>query len=319
MRRYIALRDSPSACAAAVALPACRRNAVRIRARSASSRLISSSAGGPCSAAPRRRSALPTILTTREQHGPLHDIAQLAHVARPGILRKRADRLRIEAAQRASVAARRIRKGRPRQRQDIRRSLAQGRHLNFHRVDAKHQVLAELACCNALPEVRIGRRDQAHVHTPRTRGADRLELARSPARATALPAGRPGGFPTSSRNNVPPSASSKRPVRSWRCVGKRAFGGDRTSHFRTHRPATHRYSLSINERSRRPDQLHGPILPNRLLPVPFSPVMRTGAFESATRRATARTLPASPEIRRSRRLLRHLATGRSQPPGVGCA
>ena len=109
------------------------------------------------------------------------------------------------------------------------------------------------------------------------------------------------------------------PMRSWRCVGKGAFARDRTSHFRTHRPATHRCSLSINERSRRPDQRHGPVLRNRLLPVPFSPVMRTGAFESATRRATARTLPASPEIRRSRRLLRRLATGRSQPPGAGCA
>src|SRR5688572_7674988 len=58
-RRYIALRERPSASAAAVTLPPLRRIAERISARSASSRLMSSSAGGPAFAAESRRSAVP--------------------------------------------------------------------------------------------------------------------------------------------------------------------------------------------------------------------------------------------------------------------
>jgi hypothetical protein len=95
---------------------------------------------------------------------------------------------------------------------DVARALAQRRQHDREHVQPVVEVLAERAVGDLLLEIAVRRRHDAHVDLDRLGAADPFELALlQHAQQLDLHVG--GRSPTSSRNSVPPSASSKRPRR----------------------------------------------------------------------------------------------------------
>ena len=106
---------------------------------------------------------------------------------------------------------------------DVLAPLAQRRQPDLDRVEAEEQVLAEPARGDLA---RAGRRwwPRGCARRPAARATRRrARPRRSAARAAAWPAAASGMLPISSRNSVPPSASSKRPMRSVSRVGEGAL------------------------------------------------------------------------------------------------
>ncbi len=98
---------------------------------------------------------------------------------------------------------------------DVVAALAQRRQVNVDRVQAIQQIRAEAPRRDLAVDVGVRRREHAHVDALRARRAEPLELAVLRARAAGAPCCATGMFAISSRNSVPPSASSKRPTRSF--------------------------------------------------------------------------------------------------------
>ena len=99
-----------------------------------------------------------------------------------------------------------------RQRGHVLRPPAQRRHRNRKHVQAVEQVLAETPGLHVGDQVAVGGGDDADVDLDRS-CARRPARLRPPARrATTSPAPAGGNSPISSRNSVPPSASTNLPV-----------------------------------------------------------------------------------------------------------
>ena len=102
------------------------------------------------------------------------------------------------------------------------RALAQRRQLQREDVQAVVQVLAELSLATAFAQIAIGGGDDADVDLdralPPTRSNSRSWSTRSSFTCTSS-----GISPISSRKIVPPSASSKRPMRRSNRAGERAL------------------------------------------------------------------------------------------------
>ena len=106
---------------------------------------------------------------------------------------------------------------------------AQRRHLDGEHVEAVEQVAAERAAHDGLFEVAMRGGDDAHVAVARHVAADAL-VTRAPAgRAAASPASAGLMSPISSRNSVPPSAISKRPLRVVMAPVKEPFSWPNSS------------------------------------------------------------------------------------------
>ena len=92
-------------------------------------------------------------------------------------------------------------------------ALAQRRQAHRNHVEAVEEVLAERAVLDGALEVDVGRRNQAERRLDRL-ACRRPARSRLPeSRAAAWPAGRACRSPISSRNSVPPLASSNLPMR----------------------------------------------------------------------------------------------------------
>ena len=113
----------------------------------------------------------------RHQHAALDRVIELADVARPRMLEQRLQRRRFEAADVLAVALRVLPQEVRRERGNVLAPLAQRRQLDLDRVQPEQQVLPEAAGRDLLAEVRVGRRDDAHVDLARARRADALEVA----------------------------------------------------------------------------------------------------------------------------------------------
>ena len=109
------------------------------------------------------------------------------------------------------------------QQRNVLAAIAQRRQMDLDRVQAEQQILAEAARGHLLVQVGVGRRDHAHVHLAAS--CDEPTRSNSPVSSTrsSLACRFSGTLAISSRNSVPPSASSKRPTRSALGVGERAL------------------------------------------------------------------------------------------------
>ena len=107
-----------------------------------------------------------------EDHQPLADVAQLAHVARPGVALQVADRPRDRPAAAAPGAGGRTARGSGEQQRHVLPPLAQRRHLDRQVGEAEVEVLAEAAVARPPPP---------------GRGGSRRAPARPPARSRVSP------------------------------------------------------------------------------------------------------------------------------------
>ena len=105
----------------------------------------------------------------RQQCRALQHVAQLAHVARPGVRQQRALGLRRQRASPRQEMAR--------QRQDVVGSRGERRQRQLDRVEAVVQVLAELSGADHRLKVGVGRADDAHLDGALAVGAQPLEAS----------------------------------------------------------------------------------------------------------------------------------------------
>src|SRR5687767_8304736 len=285
-RRYIALRERPSASAAAVTLPALRLIADRISARSASSSLMSSSPGGPTSAAESRRSAVPisspaaskrlrstTLLSSRTLPGQAYCCsAAMASASKPLIARPYCAAFLASCALASSrISSRRSRSGGSRISTVLMRNSRSSRKRPSRISAGRSALVAETTRTSARC-----------VREEPTRSKSPVSSARS---SRACCAG--GTLPISSRKIVPPSASSKRPPRSALASVKAPFTWPNISLSNTDSARPPAFT-AMKDFSARSDQ-SCISRASRLLPVPGSPVISTLASERATWRASRTT------------------------------
>ena len=204
--------------------------AVRARAPSGSGRArLPRAAGPPAGRAgaaargargPRRAPGLPAAISTARSS------VWSSSRTLPGQAWRleRLQRLGLEAGDAASGSARRSAARKcAAERPDVLAALAQRRQADLDRVEAEQQVLAEPAGRHlGARGRRWSRRGCARRLAARARSRP-ARTRRSRARAAAWPAAAARALPISSRNSVPPSASSKRPMRSVLRVGEGAL------------------------------------------------------------------------------------------------
>src|SRR5947207_2618675 len=104
------------------------------------------------------------LLATRDEHGALERVLQLADVARPRVRQQAPVRLRLDGVGAALVLGTVAVEEGAHEDRHVLAALAQRRHGDGHRVDAKVEVLAEAAVLHRLLGVAVGRREQAEVH-----------------------------------------------------------------------------------------------------------------------------------------------------------
>src|SRR5262252_9275803 len=113
----------------------------------------------------------------RHQDGAFDGVVQLAHVAGPGVLRKRVYRRRVERSDEFAIVLGVQLQKMIGEQWDVFPAVAQRRYADFDRVQAEEQVLAEAAGGDLGVEVGVGGRDDPHVDFARLRRAHALELA----------------------------------------------------------------------------------------------------------------------------------------------
>ena len=216
------------------------------------------------------------------QHAALDHVLELAHVAGPEMRSSacRADRSKpLDAACVLRTAARQEVRG---ERRDVLAAFAQRRQLNLDGVEAVQQVLAEAALGDFSPA-----RSAFVAESTRTFDASRATIRRAGTRRSAARAGASaccasGMLAISSRNSVPPSASSKQPMRSVRASVNAPLTWPKSSLSST--PSDSPPALTAtNGLRRRASTAACSRLATTSLPVPCSPVMSTFASDGATR------------------------------------
>src|SRR5262249_22225748 len=115
--------------------------------------------------------------TFAQDRGPLEDIAELAHVARPAVAAKALPRVARDPGWRPAQAAAVLREKRVRQRQYVIAPLAQRRQPNREDVQPIVQVLAKETLRDGLLQIAVRRRDDARVSFEHACAAKALELA----------------------------------------------------------------------------------------------------------------------------------------------
>ena len=113
----------------------------------------------------------------REHDGALDGVLELAHVAGPRRVHEHRHRLRRDAVDALARAARVPPDEVLDEQRDVLAALAQRRHRDRDDVQPVEQILLELAFADQLPQVAVGRGDDAHVDLDRALGSQRLELA----------------------------------------------------------------------------------------------------------------------------------------------
>ena len=103
------------------------------------------------------------------------------------------------------------------------RRSASGGSVELHHVQAVVQVLAELARGDALLELAVRGRDDAHVDRRSRRCEPTGRTSRSSSARSSFTCSASGMSPISSRNSVPPSAAWNRPRRSCDRAGEGAL------------------------------------------------------------------------------------------------
>ena len=107
---------------------------------------------------------------------PLHDVGQLARVARPVVLQQLAFRVGRETQGRLP-AARAGLNGAARQRQNVAAPLAQRRQPQRHHVEPVVEIGAEARGANFLGQIAVRGRDQPHVEADRAGAAQPFDFA----------------------------------------------------------------------------------------------------------------------------------------------
>ena len=108
-------------------------------------------------------------------HDPLHQIPQLAHIARPGVFFERAERLRGQFFRLAAIGGRELAQEMIGQQAHVFDPLPQRRHMKRDHIQAVEQIFAEIAALDFLFQILVGGGDHAHVHLNGFRGAHRLK------------------------------------------------------------------------------------------------------------------------------------------------
>ena len=206
----------PSSSAAATTLPSWRASAARIASCSIVVERHRPAIAGRRRRRPSRRRSAGSIAVPRAiEHGALDDVIQLAHVARPRVAAQRRQRRLGERRRPGGGGAARAARGTLREPHDVVAALAQRRQMDVDRVEPIQQIAAEAAGLD------LGRR--CRRSSPRARARRRCCVRDEPSRSnwpssstrSSRACCATGMFAISSRNSVPPSASSKRPTRSF--------------------------------------------------------------------------------------------------------
>src|SRR5438445_605187 len=98
-------------------------------------------------------------VTKRKQRGPFHGVAQLTDISGPWI----SSQTIADQRRKARFATSEFGNESFGQRQDILYTLAQGRDVEFHHVQAIEEVLAETASFDFVFKIAIGRRQDARI------------------------------------------------------------------------------------------------------------------------------------------------------------
>ena len=153
---------------------------------------------------------------------------EFTNVPRPGILRHHLQCGAIECPDFAAIPGGIAPQKMYGERRDIFTALAQRRHMNLDRVEAKQEVFAELARSACCLKIAIGGGDQADIDLSRSRGSQPLDLTRfeHAQQFCLLPEGYIADLV---QKIVPPSASSKRPMRSVRASVNAPFTWPKSS------------------------------------------------------------------------------------------
>ena len=112
-----------------------------------------------------------------EDERPLEHVLELAHVSGPVVVEERLHRGRGHRRDRLAVLGRRARDERLDEEGNVLLPVAQRRQRDGDDAEAVIEVLAELSLRHEARQVRVRRRDDAHVGADRLDGADRQELA----------------------------------------------------------------------------------------------------------------------------------------------
>src|ERR1700693_228020 len=100
---------------------------------------------------------------------------QLAYVSRPGVFVKGPDRGGVKAGNILAVAVRIALQKMVRQKIDVLAAVPQRRNVDLDGIQTKEKVLAKTSRTGLRIDVRVGRREHAHVHAPRRRRSHSLQ------------------------------------------------------------------------------------------------------------------------------------------------
>ena len=137
------------------------RWACRSRPASGSAVAASAATAGCASRTRRRQDARLDHLALAQRHRPLHDVGELADVARVGVGGEEPLGLGREAHQRLAELRGEALEEVAEEQRDVLAPLAQGRHADLDDVEAVVEVLAEAARLHLLAEVAVGGGDDA--------------------------------------------------------------------------------------------------------------------------------------------------------------
>ena len=137
----------------------------------------------------------------------LERVAELADVARPVVPEQRLPGVPREACRRTRERLPDVLQHRLAERENVGGALPEGRDHDVEYLQPVEQVLAEVAAFHGLPQVAIGRCDDANVRLQDAGGPEPLELAFLQTRRNFACAARLISV-TSSRNSTPPEAIS---------------------------------------------------------------------------------------------------------------
>ncbi len=112
-----------------------------------------------------------------QHHGALDDVLELADVARPVVFREQIERVRRELETALLVLVAVLFQEMVDQQRDVILAVAQRRQLNRDDVQAIEEILAEFPFLHHLPQVDVGRGDDAHVDLDRLHPAEAHEVA----------------------------------------------------------------------------------------------------------------------------------------------
>ena len=128
--------------------------------------------GSPC----QEQRVLGDHAVLGEQHGAVHGVFQLAHVAAPEVVLQQFADLRAERRRRHAVGLRVFGDEMLGERLDVLGTVAQGGQGDGHHVQPEIEVFAEIAPAHLFLEVAVRGGEQPDVHLDRLRAADAIDF-----------------------------------------------------------------------------------------------------------------------------------------------